>query len=123
MGHANWRSSQYYYSRKLGGTMNIKDIITLVRAGYTKDEINQTIAAAEKAEMLDAPPSAPIDMPDAAADPVPAAAEDPRIAALEAQVKELQGKLIQLTTVNTIPAEHDVMLDIGNTLINGGKIK
>ena len=41
----------------------------------------------------------------------------------EAQVKELQGKLIQLTTVNTIPAEHDVMLDIGNTLINGGKIK
>ena len=102
--------------------MNIKDIITLVRAGYTKDEINQTIAAAEAAEA-----SAPIDMPDAAADPVPAAAEapaeDPRIAALEAQVKELQGKLIQLTTVNTIPAEHDVMLDIGNTLINGGKIK
>lgn len=107
--------------------MNIKDIITLVRAGYTKDEINQTLAAAEKAEAPDAPPSAPKDMPDAAADPVPAAAEapaeDPRIAALEAQVKELQGKLIQLTTVNTIPAEHDVMLDIGNTLINGGKIK
>ena len=99
--------------------MNIKDIITLVRAGYTKDEINQTIAAAEAAEA-----SAPIDIPDKAADPVPAAAEapaeDPRIAALEAQVKELQGKLIQLNSVNTIPAEKDVMLDIGNALINGG---
>lgn len=101
--------------------MNIKDIITLVRAGYTKDEINATLAAAAASEE----PAAPVDMPDKAADPVPAAAEppaeDPRIAALEAQVKELQGKLIQLNTVNTIPAEKDVMLEIGNALINGGK--
>ena len=103
--------------------MNIKDIITLVRAGYTKEEINATLAAAEKAEELDAPPSAPKDMPDTAsgAPPeAPAPAEDPRIHELEAQVKELQAKIIQLNTVGTIPADKDVMLDIGNKILNGG---
>ncbi|MBO7093590.1 MAG: hypothetical protein J6W33_01615 [Spirochaetia bacterium] len=101
--------------------MNIKDIITLVRAGYTKDEINATLAAAAASEE----PAAPVDMPDMAADPAPAAAdlpaEDPRIAQLEAQVKELQGKLIQLNSVNTIPSQVDPMIEIGNALINGGK--
>lgn len=109
--------------------MNIFDTITLLRAGYTKKEIEAmkaepTTDAAPQALSAEA---APVDMPEKAADPVPSAAEapaeDPRIAALEAQVKELQGKLIQLNSVNTIPAERDVMLDIGNALINGGKIK
>lgn len=104
--------------------MTIKDIITLVRAGYTKDEINATLAAA--AALPEEQP-APVDMPEKAAEPAPAAAEqpaeDPRIAELESQVKELQAKLIQLNSVNTIPADKDPMLEIGNALINGGRIK
>lgn len=100
--------------------MTIKDIITLVRAGYTKEEINATLEAAASVEA-----EAPVDMPDVAADPAPTAAdppaEDPRIAQLEAQVKELQGKLIQLNSVNTIPSQVDPMIEIGNALINGGK--
>lgn len=109
--------------------MNIFDTITLLRAGYTKKEIEAMKAEPTMAADPEAlsPDPAPVDMPDKAADPMPAAAEapaeDPRIAALEAQVKELQGKLIQLNSVNTIPAEKDVMLEIGNALINGGKIK
>ncbi len=104
--------------------MNIKDIITLVRAGYTKDEINATLAAA--AALPEEQP-APVDKPEKAAEPAPAAAEqpaeDPRIVELESQVKELQAKLIQLNSVNTIPADKDPLLEIGNALINGGKIK
>ena len=104
--------------------MTIKDIITLVLAGYTKDEINATLAAA--ATLPEEQP-APVDMPEKAAEPAPAAAEqpaeDPRIAELESQVKELQAKLIQLNSVNTIPADKDPLLEIGNALINGGKIK
>ena len=44
--------------------MTIKDIITLVRAGYTKDEINATLAAA--AALPEEQP-APVDMPEKAA--------------------------------------------------------
>lgn len=112
-------------------TINIFDTITLLRAGYTKKEIEvmkaePTTDAAPQALSAEA---APVDMPDkgeeipAPASPVQPAEpeEDPRVVQLEAQVKELQAKLIQLNTVGTIPAEKDVMLDIGNTLINGGK--
>lgn len=104
--------------------MNIKDIITLVRAGYTKEEINATIAAAEAAEA-----SAPIDMPDQGAEPAPAApiqpaqpepAEDPRVKELEDQVRQLQAKIIQLSAVDTAPKAADPIMDIANTLINGG---
>ena len=104
--------------------MNIKDIITLVRAGYTKEEINATLAMAEAAEASEAV----ADMKEEpAGDPAPIPAEppaeDPRIAQLEAQVKELQGKLIQLNSVNTIPSQTDPMMDIANAIINGGMKK
>lgn len=105
--------------------MNIFDTITLLKAGYTKKEIEAM--KAEPAPEADIPASAPAEISAPAGDPAPAPAEqaepaeDPRIAQLEAQVKELQGKLIQLNTVNTIPAEKDIMLEIGNTLINGGR--
>ena len=106
--------------------MTIKDIITLVRAGYTKEEINATLAAAEA---VDAQPSEPVAdiTAEAAGDPAPnpaqPPAEDPRIAQLEAQVKELQSKLIQLNSVNTIPSQTDPMMDIANAIINGGMKK
>ena len=113
--------------------MNIKDIITLVRAGYTKEEINATIAAAEKAEVLDAQSSAPIDMQPAEAEPAPTASapaaepaapeSDPRIKELEDQVRALQAKVIQLSAVDTAPKAADPIMDIANTLINGGKIE
>ena len=103
--------------------MNIKDIITLVRAGYTKDEINATIAAAEAAEAA----PAPIDMPDQGAEPAPAAPiqpatpeEDPRIKELEDQVRALQAKVIQLSSVPTPDPKSDPIMDIANALINGG---
>ena len=104
--------------------MNIKDIITLVRAGYTKDEINATIAAAEAAEAA----PAPIDMPATEAEPAPAASglpasapeEDPRIRELQDQVRALQAKVIQLSSVPTAEANKDPIMDIANALINGG---
>lgn len=106
--------------------MTIKDIITLVRAGYTKEEINATLAAAEAVDAQPAEPVADITA-GAAGDPAPnpaqPPAEDPRIAQLEAQVKELQSKLIQLNSVNTIPSQTDPMMDIANAIINGGMKK
>lgn len=109
--------------------MNIKDIITLVRAGYTKDEINATLALAEAAESP-AADSQPVDMKPAEAEPAPIpasapasepeAAEDPRIKELEDQVRALQAKVIQLSAVDTAPKAADPILDIANTLINGG---
>ena len=106
--------------------MTIKDIITLVRAGYTKEEINATLAAAEAVDAQPAEPVADITA-EAAGDPAPIPAEppaeDPRIAQLEAQVKELQSKLIQLNSVNTIPSQTDPMMDIANAIINGGMKK
>lgn len=104
--------------------MTIKDIITLVRAGYTKDEINATIAAAETAEAG----AVPIDGPEQAADPAPAApapaeqpVEDPRIKELEDQVRALQAKVIQLSAVPSAPDNTDPIMDIAKSLINGGK--
>lgn len=110
--------------------MNIKDIITLVRAGYTKDEINATLALAEAAESP-AADSQPVDMKPAEAEPAPipasapasqpeAVSEDPRIKELEDQVRALQAKVIQLSAVDTAPKAADPILDIANTLINGG---
>ena len=106
--------------------MNIKDIITLVRAGYTKDEINATIAAAEAAEAA----PAPIDMPDKGDEPAPASPyppaqpeEDPRIKELEDQVRALQAKVIQLSSVPTPDPKSDPIMDIANALINGGNKK
>lgn len=107
--------------------MNILDTITLLRAGYTKKEI-EAMKKEEQAKPADNPPAASaVDIePESPAIPeadIPAAipAADPRIAELEAQVKELQGKLIQLNSVNTIPTQADPMIEIGNALINGGK--
>lgn len=108
--------------------MTIKDIITLVRAGYTKEEINATLAAAESIEAspAEAAPVANIEA-EPGESPAPispeAPAEDPRIAQLEAQVKELQSKLIQLNSVNTIPSQTDPVMDIANAIINGGMKK
>lgn len=104
--------------------MNIKDIITLVRAGYTKDEIDATIASAEWAEAG----TVSIDAPEQAAAPAPAApapaeqpVEDPRIKELEDQVRALQAKVIQLSAVPTAPGNTDPIMDIAKSLINGGK--
>lgn len=109
--------------------MNIKDIITLVKAGYTKDEINATLAAANSAEAAEAretpfnaaaaevtPPEEPKNPAD-----VSAVEDDPRIAELEKQIRELQAKLIQSNTVDTIPNKETTLFDIANTVINGGK--
>lgn len=106
--------------------MNIFDTITLLRAGYTKKEIE-----AMKAEpTTDAAPqalnaeAAPVDMPEqAAAAPAPAEqpVEDPRIKELEDQVRALQAKVIQLSAVPTAPDNTDPIMDIAKSLINGGK--
>lgn len=104
--------------------MNIFDTITLLKAGYSKKEIEAMKAeAATEPEVIPEPP-APAEI-EPAGDPAPTPAEpaeDPRIAQLEAQVKELQAKLIQLNTVPTIESK-DPIMDIANALINGGKIK
>lgn len=109
--------------------MNIFDTITLLRAGYTKKEIEAMKAEEAVTEAPASPePAAPADMP-VMEEAVPAApssdqpAEDPRIKELEAQVKELQAKVIQLNTVNTIPSQTDPMMDIANAIINGGMKK
>ena len=111
--------------------MNIFDTITLLRAGYTKKEIEAMKAEeptpAAPAEAL-RPQEAPVDMPDREAEaPAPPASippatpeEDPRIAELEQQVKALQAKLIQVTAVDTAQ-KTDPIMDIANALINGGK--
>lgn len=112
--------------------MNIFDTITLLRAGYTKKEIEAmkaepTTDAAPQALSAEA---APVDMPDKGAeDPAPAAPiqpaqpeEDPRIKELEEKVNQLQAKLIQVTAVDTAP-KSDPIMDIANTLINGGMMK
>lgn len=113
--------------------MNIFDTITLLRAGYTKKEIEAmkaeetTTDAAPQALSAEA---APVDMPDkgeeipAPASPVQPAEpeEDPRIAQMQQQIKELQAKLIQVTAVDTAP-KSDPIMDIANTLINGGMMK
>ena len=109
--------------------MNIKDIITLVRAGYTKEEINATLALAEAADPPAAEP-APVDMPDKGDEPAPASPyppaqpeEDPRIKELEDQVRALQAKVIQLSSVPTPDPKSDPIMDIANALINGGNKK
>lgn len=112
--------------------MNIFDTITLLRAGYTKKEIEAmkvepTTDAAPQALSAEA---APVDMPDkgeeipAPASPIQPAEpeEDPRIAQMQQQIKELQAKLIQVTAVDTAP-KSDPIMDIANTLINGGMMK
>lgn len=112
--------------------MNIFDTITLLRAGYTKKEIE-----AMKAEpTTDAAPqalnaeAAPVDMPDKGEEiPIPVSpvqpaeqpAEDPRIKELEDQVRALQAKVIQLSAVPTAPDNTDPIMDIAKSLINGGK--
>lgn len=109
--------------------MNIFDTITLLRAGYTKKEIEAmkaepTTDAAPQALSAEA---APVDMPDkgeeipAPASPVqPAPEEDPRIKELEDQVRALQAKVIQLSSVPTPDPKSDPIMDIANALINGG---
>lgn len=105
--------------------MNILDTITLLKAGYSKKEIEAM--KEEQAKPVDNPPAAPaVDIePESLAIPeaenipdIPAA--DPRIAELEGQIKELQAKLIKLTAVDTAPKK-DPLIDIANSIINGGK--
>lgn len=114
--------------------MNIFDTITLLRAGYSKKEIEAMKAEeptpAAPAEAL-SPQAAPVDMPDKEAEaPAPPASvqpatpeEDPRIKELEDQVRSLQAKVIQLSAVDTAPKAADPIMDIANTLINGGMNK
>ncbi len=109
--------------------MNIFDTITLLRAGYTKKEIEAMKAdeptTAAPAEAL-SQQEAPVDMPEQEAAPAPSASvppaqpEDPRIKELEEKINQLQAKLIQVTAVDTAP-KSDPIMDIANTLINGGK--
>ena len=114
--------------------MNIFDTITLLRAGYTKKEIEAmkaeeaTTDAAPQALSAEA---APVDMPDkgeeipASASPYPPAQpeEDPRINELQDQVRALQAKVIQLSAVPTPDPKSDPIMDIANALINGGNKK
>ena len=109
--------------------MNIKDIITLIKAGYTKEEINETLRAANSADAAEdretpfiaaAAEATPPEKQRIPAD-VPAVEDDPRIAELEKQIRELQAKLIQSNTVDTIPNKETTLFDIANTVINGGK--
>ena len=114
-----------------GKYMNIFDTITLLRAGYTKKEIEAM--KAEEATMAEAAtPEAvsPVDMPvmeegvpAAPSSDQPAQPEDDRVKELEDQVRQLQAKIIQLSAVDTAPKAIDPIMDIANTLINGGKIE
>ena len=110
--------------------MNIFDTITLLRAGYTKKEIEamkaEETTTAAPAEAL-RPQEAPVDMPDKGDEPAPASPyppaqpeEDPRIKELEDQVRALQAKVIQLSSVPTPDPKSDPIMDIANALINGG---
>lgn len=105
--------------------MNILDTITLLKAGYSKKEIE-----AMKAEQVREPEGAQpapsvVDKPAGEAAPAPAEPsmpeEDPRIKELEDQVRALQAKVIQLSAVPTAPDNTDPIMDIAKSLINGGK--
>lgn len=109
--------------------MNIFDTITLLRAGYTKKEIEAMKAEAttDAAPQALSAEAAPVDMPDKGDEPAPASPyppaqpeEDPRIKELQDQVRALQAKVIQLSSVPTPDPKSDPIMDIANALINGG---
>lgn len=96
--------------------MNIFDTITLLKAGYSKKEIE----AMKQEDAKPAEPAAePAPAPEVPAEPIQEA-EDPRISELQNQIKELQAKVIQLSAVPTVDNK-DPLMDIANALINGGK--
>lgn len=85
--------------------MKLEDVMALVRAGYTKDEI-AAMAAPEPAP-APAPAPEPAPAPAPAPEPVPAPEPAPQVSQTEALLREILGA-VQLGNINKAAMEPPV---------------
>ena len=84
--------------------MNFEDVMALVRAGYTKDEIAAMSAQVSTPEPAPAPEPAQAPEPAAQPEPAPAA---PQVSQTEALLREILGA-VQLGNINKATMEPPV---------------
>ena len=87
--------------------MNYDDILALVRAGYTKDEISAMTTPKPAAAPAPEPAAAPAPEPAAAPTPEPAAAPAPQVSQTEALLREILGA-VQMGNINKATTEPPV---------------
>lgn len=85
--------------------MKLEDVMALVRAGYTKDEI-AAMAAPEPAESPAAEPE-PAPAPEPAPESSPASAPAPQVSQTEALLREILGA-VQMGNINKTAMEPPV---------------
>lgn len=91
--------------------MKVEDIIKLIDAGYTKEDI----------QAMNAPEPEPEAAPAPAPDPAPAPAPDEKMSAMLQEIKDLKKAVYAMNIMNTdVPAQKSVD-DILAEAMKGGK--
>ena len=87
--------------------MKLEDVMALVRAGYTKDEISAMTAPEPAPAPAPEPAPAPAPEPAAAPAPEPVAAPAPQLSQTEALLREILGA-VQMGNINKATTEPPV---------------